>query len=164
MREIKFRAITTEKENKSHSFNSEWVYGDLVQTKNNTYIHPICNSFETNGEIAKLVVMHEVKTETIGQYTGLKDKNGKEIYEGDILLRELYGSKDKELFLKALLVVSFKNVGSFCMKEIYEQKSYKEWKKEKSQYEQILGSNFGVKLSEVRVIGNIYENPELLEE
>lgn len=97
-----------------------------------------------------------------GSFTGLKDKNDKEIYEGDILLRELYSSRDNSLFLKAYFVVEFREEGGFYMVKQYEQRDYKNWKKEYEKYKQLLGSNFGVKLSEVKVIGNIYENPELL--
>lgn len=137
MREIKFRAITTQKENKSHSFNEVWVYGDLVQIKNNAYIHPKSNSFDTNGEVAKLVIMHEIKTETLGQYTGLKDKNGKEIYEGDIVYMRCDG-------LSGFGEVIFEN-GCFWIDDKKRKRTYPLYNE-----------------GEYRVDGNIYENPELL--
>lgn len=88
MKDIIFRGKTLPKENKDHEFDSVWVYGDLIVDKatGKYYIHPQNNSFKTENEIAKTMVVHEVEPNTIGQYIGMTDKNGKKIFEDDLFI------------------------------------------------------------------------------
>jgi uncharacterized phage protein (TIGR01671 family) len=115
------------------------VYGDLIQWKNGAR-DILVNDLDT-GEKTKF----RVSPETVGQFTGFTDKNGKKIFEGDILC-------DDE-----------------CIGKInYGDSSYTyEWKLRRylksDFYRNCILSDF-TRLGNLEVIGNIHENPELLKE
>lgn len=118
MREIKFRAWDTE--------NQTWTFvtlGDLV-----------CGACLSSG--GKPLSGARQKWE---QYTGLKDENGKEIYEGDIVSMNL---EDEELEQGDCKLISFRD-GCFRVGNGYEDEA-------------------GFHLRDWRIVGNIHENTELL--
>jgi uncharacterized phage protein (TIGR01671 family) len=127
-REIKFRGKSIK--------TNKWVYGDLIHTPENK---KRIIWFEPKGEIPLDVDYDSfneiVESGSVGQFTGLTDKNGKEIYEGDVLLFEGYPNES----------IIF-DEGSFGYKGIYGFNSLSE-----------------TNLSIAEVIGNIYETPELLQ-
>ena len=128
MREIKFRGRRID--------NSEWVYGDLWQYQGRTWMVPVID-----GEAQRF----EVDPETVGQYTELKDRNGKDIYEGDIVEHKSKSINYSDSFIVANCEV-FRNVrGTYRIrgKQIYETDLYIERKA-------------------VEVIGNIFDHPHLL--
>ncbi|AUM66427.1 hypothetical protein C0R09_18925 [Brevibacillus laterosporus] len=117
MREIKFRMWDFE--------NQEMINGDSL-------------AFEEYAPISQLL-----SQKGIMQYTGLKDRNGKEIYEGDILKGKIYDYSPAKRFIGVLEY----GYSGFLIKGV-------------KQYKGMIDHPNAI----YEVIGNIYENPELMEE
>lgn len=114
--------------------NGLWVYGDLRQYS------------ETHKGIYDYDLRQTVKViipETVGQYTGLTDKNGKKIFEGDIIECWSEGVKAKG-------VVEQRRDGLWIMNP--------SWQKPRAWF--LLPNERGE--TTVEIIGNIHDNPELL--
>lgn len=123
MREILFRGKRVD--------NGEWVYGYF-------WSNDVGNSFirvtKENDEI--VLKDYEVSPETVGEYTGLTDKNGNRIFEGDIV----------KLFNEYVAVIIFENARLLVKYEGY-------------------NLQFSLEDSpNIEVIGTIHDNPELLED
>lgn len=139
MREILFRGKITQ---------DEWVYGFYENVKlEEATIHYI------NGKI--------VASKTVGQYTGLTDKNGKMIFEGDIV-KVTYTEK------RQYQGVAYDDKHS-CVEEIfYSEESacfmLKITLKDIPMYRPLHNFENLAMIESIEVIGNIYDNPELMME
>lgn len=127
--------------------NGEWVEGGICQTENWTCILAV-NDFEGSFYEPPSCELEEydVIPETVGQYTGLTDKNGTKIFEGDIL----------ELESDFRVVVEF---GKF----LDDDEGFEAYGWYLSTRKWNIGFN-GKENEYAIVIGNIHDNPELLEE
>ena len=140
MKENKFRGKTTE---------GKWLYGSLI---NNAFFVertnvPVCyifdNEYDDYGsweDIAEILDECEVLNETVGQYIGVNDNTGKEIYKGDIV--ELPRCNNTRAIVEEFGV-------GYILRET-DGSGFIRFSDEPNPF------NF-------KVIGNIYENPELLE-
>lgn len=126
MREILFRGKQKE--------NSKWVYGNYAVTDN--------NEKQQHFIFQNKAFEFEVESETVGQYTGLTDKNGKKIFEGDIL-KNIESDEIVDIcYSGCSFRYSYNNsIYGYSVDDIEE----------------------GIVTDEFGVIGNIYDNPELLE-
>lgn len=126
MRPIKFRG-------KSRCY-SKWIIGALVPNGN----HPCI------AEFGKAFDLDEVDPKTVGQFTGMLDKNKKEIYEGDIV--RYYDDIEDELVSSH--VIYHKESCSFCVAPT-----------------KLCGDYIGITAYwQFEVVGNIHDNPELLKQ
>lgn len=136
MREIKFRAKA--------EINNNFVYGHYFEESGKHKIH--------TGH-----TLYTVFGDTVGQFTGLKDKNGKEIYEGDIVKSTYFNYSSKSFVTiqqikfsrGGFVAISIDDSGVAELPEFYNSHT--------SLY---LFTN--PTPNKIEIIGNIYENPELL--
>ena len=134
MREILFRGKRRD--------NGEWVYGSLITERNMFDENLMTRHIQ---DIEEPYADNLIDGETIGQYTGLTDKNGRKIFEGDIV--EFY---------------DYCNGGTCIGKIEYSDEDTAFQIMYDETYCLLLGYNFhGL---ELEVIGNIHDNPELLNE
>ncbi len=151
MREYKFRGKMIPE--------NEWIYGTLLRIpappycwgenppKDKYYIQFADPRYMPDWGMPYKMVQGEVNPETVGQYTGLKDKNAKEIYEGDIIFikgeTELLDIKGKVEYSNTFAQFIITNTGSVA-NETEPLGDYEE--------------------ENIEVIGNEFDKPELLEE
>lgn len=127
MRNIKFRGKC--------NGTGEWVYGDLVRNVEGAYA--IIPPYQMN--MHNTCSDYEVDPDTIGQFTGLHDKNRKEIYEGDVIIQQAYSGKKPMLvrFEHGAFVTGEHSGSSTATRPMLIQKR-------------------------CEVLGNIYDNPGLI--
>lgn len=132
MREIKFRAQTKD---------GIWKYGMLTYANFNKGVE---RAIAVKTELGS-ILLERVDDSTIGQFTGLYDKNGKEIYEGDIIKGTIVSA-----WVKAIISceVKWDRDGWVCV----EIDRYKD-----TEHKVLFGKD-------CEVIGNIHDNPKLIKE
>ena len=114
-----------------------WVEGDLLHYESGEMA--ICKGFSKYGyEATEIIGRYKVIPETVGQYTGLTDKNGMKIFEGDILTIENEG-------VYAAIKYNESNAAFYVEDEDHEDYLGEAWE------------------TGVVIIGNIHDNPELLQ-
>lgn len=143
MREILFRGKRED--------NGEWVYGYYVKLPDAA--GSVCFMHVPAGNPDEHNTAHYVAPKTVGQYTGLNDKNGNKIFEGDILSIAQKGDSvgryfDPPIKYPANVVVKW-DLCAWMWEVILQEKFYLHFPDAWCHYE-------------CEIIGNIYDNPELI--
>lgn len=141
-REIEFRG----------SDGTKWYYGDLKY--NRKVDVAMIHIYEDGGSYYR---QYSVDPDTVGQFTGIRDKNGRKIYEGDVVRR-----KDSAYGMEDIGVVKYDcRLGAFVLEYESYGRTYK------STFKKGFSDNDGKCTIEgtysYELIGNIYDNPELLD-
>lgn len=124
--------------------DGEWVEGYMVK-----YPSGKVEIFKKCVEPPDVLLRCEVDPKTICEYTGLKDKNGKEIWENDIISIHAYSYYEPE--------DDYFGVVKYCVKDAC-------WAlKNNERFDEIICECFGSYTTEIINHGNIFDNPELLE-
>lgn len=136
MREILFRGKRTD--------TGKWVEGDLLHNRIDGQENErrLGDIYFTQGEEIHGTAVYNVIPETIGQYTGLTDRNGKRIFEGDIVK-----------FGDILGIINY-GTGCYCVKT-----NKPDWRARNNPAIDIVINEYP---NEIEIIGNIHDNPDLL--
>ena len=161
MREILFKA--KRKNWKKLPKEKWWIEGAVLQSDNRAYI---ATSFVSGAEDEPLMVAaYEVIPDTLCQYTGLTDKNGKKIWENDILMGH---GNDRDL--SKVVFGKFYVIDAETLRRVDEVIG---WHTETIETDALSKcepfclpmplTDFYIERSEFEVFGNVFDNPELLE-
>ncbi len=123
-REIKFRGKTE---------SNQFIFGDLIQYENGDTAIFEKKITRYGYEATQISNRTKVDKETIGQFTGLHDKNGKDVYENDLVL--VNGQIYEVVYVKGMFAIGIKGCGYVPLKNVI-----------------------------FEIIGNIYDNKDLLED
>lgn len=134
----KFRALSIDENSKG-----EWQYGHLIEDRGRAFI--INEVVESNKQYITIGSWCPLDPKTIGQSTGLKDKNGKEIFEGDIVRMRNPRDRRQIGMFQVVSVANSPMLGLLDKKLTTE--IFNLYEHMRNYYE---------------IIGNIHENPELL--
>ncbi|EKZ1391388.1 hypothetical protein Q9T54_002964 [Listeria monocytogenes] len=134
MREIEFRGKAIHP-NSLEQIVGSWAYGGIFENK------IITRNLDMNSHYHGFISEIEIDLKTIGQYTGLKDKNGKKIFEGDIVNCKFFDRMVGDIAGVINFIDCVWAVSDFKNKRLYQL----------------------IDVDNIEIIGNIHENLDLSE-